>query len=248
MTADDAPPDDALAGIPLAPLSFIVNDAIKSMSKLGNMPGQPASLAEMYVAIKERIQRINLEILESQNRDDVAAAQAKLALMQEEERKILDGARRVAVEGLLRGVYTCAGHLDGRRVVIPMSEWSGAVDWKDETLQSRGRVYRHVRTIVGGKLTPEQDKMVKRRRAGGPAPLDQEPASGGFPGRPTSKHLVEAEFQRRVKAGEIEQSLQRQAEVLAIWLRKVHSEMPQAEVKTIVNNLREAYRSARKNA
>jgi hypothetical protein len=256
--ADTTSSKDDLAGIPIAPLNAVIHDALNGMAKRGNMPGQPVTIVEMYLAIKERIQRLNAELLDAKNRDDVAAVQAKLALMQGEQSKIETGAQKVGVEGLLQGIYTCVGQLDGRRVVVPMRDWSGVIDWKEETLRSGDRTYRHLRTIVASKLTPEQEAMVRRQRTGEPepptaandstkpvsSPSPEEPPRSGAPGRPTSMHLVDAEFERRVKAGIVAPSLNKEAETLAAWLKKNHPTMPAAKASSIRNYLREIYRKA----
>lgn len=74
--------------------------------------------------------------------------------------------------------------------------------------------------------------------------------STGFQGRPAkSRHLIEAEFARRVQAGEIEESLIRQSRALLAWFERNHPDKPRPTAKTIENNLREEYRAvARKIA
>ena len=82
------------------------------------------------------------------------------------------------------------------------------------------------------------------------APLDasstQEPAvRSGLPGRPTSKHLVEQEFERRIKAGEVAPSLQAEATYLKDWLEKNHPDAPSSGLSAIQNNIRERYNEAK---
>jgi hypothetical protein len=68
------------------------------------------------------------------------------------------------------------------------------------------------------------------------------PARTGAPGRPTSIHLVEAEFEARCARNEVKASLAEEAEALAVWLRDEHPNAPRLTAKTIKNNLRAAYR------
>ena len=68
------------------------------------------------------------------------------------------------------------------------------------------------------------------------------PLRTGAPGRPSSSHLVEAEFAARCTRNEVEASLAEEAEVLAAWLRNKHPYSPRLAPKTIKNRLRVAYR------
>jgi hypothetical protein len=68
------------------------------------------------------------------------------------------------------------------------------------------------------------------------------PLRSGAPGRPTSMHLVEAEFDARCARSEVAASLADEAEHLADWLKSAHPSAPPLTAKTIKNNLRVAYR------
>jgi hypothetical protein len=63
----------------------------------------------------------------------------------------------------------------------------------------------------------------------------------GMPGRPSSIHLVEAEFVARCRHNEVEASLSEEADVLAAWLKTKHPNSPRLTPKTIKNRLRAAY-------
>ena len=78
-------------------------------------------------------------------------------------------------------------------------------------------------------------------------PLDEAagvvyPLRSGTPGRPTSMHLVEAEFEARCARSDVASSLGEEARYLVDWLRSAHPNAPQLTDKTIKNNLRAAYR------
>jgi hypothetical protein len=64
----------------------------------------------------------------------------------------------------------------------------------------------------------------------------------GAPGRPSSMHLVEAEYRARWDRGEAETSIGAEAEMLAEWLWKKHPDVPQLTPKTIANRLRHEHR------
>jgi hypothetical protein len=68
------------------------------------------------------------------------------------------------------------------------------------------------------------------------------PLRTGVPGRPSSIHLVEGEFETRCARNEVEDSLAEEAEVLLAWLRNEYPNSPRPTAKTIKNRLRAAYR------
>jgi hypothetical protein len=73
------------------------------------------------------------------------------------------------------------------------------------------------------------------------------PHKSGGVGRPTSRHLVEAEMKRRHNNGLMLTTLQAEAEAeaLATWLREDHPTEPRLTAKAIKNSLRQHYRSFR---
>jgi hypothetical protein len=74
------------------------------------------------------------------------------------------------------------------------------------------------------------------------------PARSGAPGRPTSMHLVEAEFRARCDRGEIQATLRAESEALAAWLRDQHPSAPKLTPTTINNRLGAAFRKHKNNA
>jgi hypothetical protein len=73
------------------------------------------------------------------------------------------------------------------------------------------------------------------------------PHKSGGVGRPTSRHLVEAEMKRRHDNGLMLTTLQGEAEALAAWLREDHPTEPRLTAKAIRNSLHQHYRSLRAN-
>jgi hypothetical protein len=68
----------------------------------------------------------------------------------------------------------------------------------------------------------------------------------GAPGAPSSKHLVKTEFQRRIDASEIEQSLAEESKVLSCWLAKTHPGLRPMQARTIENSIRDTWRKHKK--
>jgi len=63
----------------------------------------------------------------------------------------------------------------------------------------------------------------------------------GVPGRPTSRHLVDAEFGRRMAAGEVLPTLKAEAEWLAAWLARAHPGAAAMSQTTTQNLIRHRY-------
>lgn len=71
----------------------------------------------------------------------------------------------------------------------------------------------------------------------------------GAPGRPSSMHLVEEEFEARCARGEVEESVSREADVLCKWRLVEHPNSPNLTAKTIRGKIAtrfRAYHAARK--
>jgi hypothetical protein len=70
----------------------------------------------------------------------------------------------------------------------------------------------------------------------------------GAPGRPSSMHLVEAEYRARWHRGEAEASIGAEAKTLAEWLQNKHPDVPRLKPKSIANRLRREHRERIANA
>ena len=81
-------------------------------------------------------------------------------------------------------------------------------------------------------------------RAIWPFSAEEPPRSGG-PGRPSSMHLVEGEFARRVAANEQLGSLKAEAQHLEKWLATTAPVSPRLTAKTIANRIRKAFNTAK---
>jgi hypothetical protein len=67
----------------------------------------------------------------------------------------------------------------------------------------------------------------------------------GLPGRPSAKHLINAEFERIVEEKRVPATVRDTAEVLAEWFSETHPKLAQPTVGTIENNIRDAHRSTK---
>jgi hypothetical protein len=74
------------------------------------------------------------------------------------------------------------------------------------------------------------------------APGDAVIVHSGAPGRPSSMHLVKAEYQVRSNRGELRGRIGQVAEELSEWLASAHPDAPQLTPKTIANELRSEHR------
>jgi hypothetical protein len=79
---------------------------------------------------------------------------------------------------------------------------------------------------------------------GAEEPTDASDRTGGQ-GRPTSRHLVEMEFQRRAMAREVADTLKAEAQVLSAWLTRTHVRLAQMTPKTVENCIRKPYKLAK---
>jgi hypothetical protein len=68
------------------------------------------------------------------------------------------------------------------------------------------------------------------------------PYRTGAAGRPTSAHLVKAEFERRAAAGEVCERCRDEAIVLIEWLKKEHPDAAPMTPKTVENRIRAEFR------
>jgi hypothetical protein len=69
-----------------------------------------------------------------------------------------------------------------------------------------------------------------------------DPYKTGFPGRPTIKHLIKQEFDRRIEASAICTELANEAKELRNWAETHYPEAKTPTEKTIKNNIRGRFR------
>ena len=235
-----------LENIPVLPFGELIPQMIRKMGSYGNLPGQPVPITEYYTALRSKIQRTNEELFSAKNRDEVAIANSKLEVLKNEESKILDKVKIASIEGLLHGIYICLAYLNAQKVVVPSADFAGEVDWERESLRSGDRNYTRLRLVHADRTTPEQLAMIQRRLTRNEEPAEEAhqaetPTSTGAPGRPSSMHIVEVEFDRRAKESLTASTLKKESELLAEWLECTHPKAPNLTPKTIRNRLRDGY-------
>jgi len=81
---------------------------------------------------------------------------------------------------------------------------------------------------VADALVDKDGKLLAPSRAG---------YRTGLPGKPTSWHLIEAEFRQRFEAGHSYPKVAEWARVLVAWLRAEHPSAPPVTEKTVSNRL-----------
>ena len=68
-----------------------------------------------------------------------------------------------------------------------------------------------------------------------------DPYHTGTPGRPSIKHLIDDEYQRRVNDGEARAEIGAEAQALHNWARKTHPSAQTPTSRTIENQIRSAF-------
>jgi hypothetical protein len=71
---------------------------------------------------------------------------------------------------------------------------------------------------------------------------DENIRSTGAPGRPSSMHLIRAEFQARIDRGETKKTISLESQALSKWLSIAHPKAPPTKWRTIKNQLAADFR------
>jgi hypothetical protein len=130
--------------------------------------------------------------------------------------------------------------LSGRRKLVEtFAEIAGAFEgdpkiiWTDLLIsEEQLERLRHAWETQNGSVTTQ---LVPD--AGGGRNAEIMTYRSGTPGQPSSMHLVEAELDQRVAAGQVWESQRQCAEELEQWLRNAHPKAAPASAKTIKNRL-----------
>lgn len=238
---------DELDNIPVWPFSRLLTAIIRSSEHYGPMPDVGATLAEVYDVIQEKIRIANKDRLFARTAEEVTVIAGHLESLKEQESRILNAAKDAAVQRFLDRRCVCLGYLNGWKVVVPSPHFSGEVDWDNHSLRFGDHTYTRLQMVHLEELDAEQKNMIQRKTVlkedpEGSESSDDEPISTGAPGRPSSMHLIEDEFQRRARQRLTAPTLGEESEFLANWLKRNHSKWPQPTPKTIKNNLRPEFR------
>ncbi|SDG17402.1 hypothetical protein SAMN05660686_03612 [Thalassobaculum litoreum DSM 18839] len=127
---------------------------------------------------------------------------------------------------------------EAKRVAIPEKWWF----WDIGVDIQGGEI--HERTADGKEYTRAWRGVWVERA------IEQPKRDRGRAGRPSSKPLVVAEFERRVATGVVLDTLSEETHALATWLANQHPDAAQAQAKTIEGHIRSAYKAywAKKSA
>jgi hypothetical protein len=139
----------------------------------------------------------------------------------------------------------------GRTVVYPRLSIVRRRFDRDNALE-----YRSVRVLVEeiDELypVPNRDKIVRRTvsmtASFGSGGNERQAYRTGFAGRPSVKHLVAAEMERRAKSGELKESMRAEAKELAEWYARAHPAGPRVKAGTIRNSLADLHRQLKGQA
>jgi hypothetical protein len=137
----------------------------------------------------------------------------------EEVRSLRARIAEVLIDKLARGELIASG------IALPLRETSRRRDIRPELWARLTFSYRFL-TVVGNGLKydqvlireawPATASATEREQEAARPPEQLHQAVRG-PGRPSLMGLIEAEMRRRARSGQIERSLRREAEVLAMW-------------------------------
>ena len=128
---------------------------------------------------------------------------------------------------------------DDRRIVIDPDMWGFLEpDFRDSTASGGGMEIIHVAVHPPGS----EASAISGELAASDTAVSPDRYRTGFPGRPTIKDFILAEFQRRAEAGEVERTLAAEARVLQKWAKQEYPEAPALAPRTIENQIRAEYR------
>ncbi len=129
---------------------------------------------------------------------------------------------------------------DDRRIVIDPDMWGFLEpDFRDSTASGGGMEVIHVAVHPPGS---EASVISGELAAPDRAEVSPDRYHTGFPGRPTIKDFILAEFKRRAEAGEVERTLAAEARALQKWAKQEYPEAPALAPRTIENQIRAEHR------
>jgi hypothetical protein len=145
-----------------------------------------------------------------------------------------DGTRRHELMVIERGPFTRADiHFHSDQIYFP---------GQDEPVWEPKPELNHLEAWIA-EYEAQQPQLASRRADSGAGVPD--PYRNGFPGRPSIRHLIDAEFRRRAGAGEMLPGVGKEAQVLYEWAAANH---PKAQLPTpgaIENLIRDSHRKLR---
>ena len=162
----------------------------------------------------------------------------------EEVRRVHSWISETLVDKLVRGELIASG------IALPLKESSQRRDIPPELWPLLTFGYRFL--VVSGnglsydqvlvrEVWPGTRSSAERQQDGARPPMQPHHAARG-PGRPSIMPSIEAEMRRRADSGEIESSLSREAEALAIWAQEQFTDAHVPKPGSIERQLGRVYR------
>jgi hypothetical protein len=196
-------------------------------------------------------------------RDAAGILREELEAFQQHSEQI-EQARHNLIEALRAETLTAWGKRDARRGepnpaaqyeaiagslflddLVSLTDWGtiGAdPDHPTAIFNYHGPTFRDVR-FYSAEVSKIWPPLTLPSRQGQSASVEARLDRTGAPGRPTSRSLVEREFERRRDAGETLETLIAEARALSAWLGKEYPHYAQMTEKTIANCIRVSYRA-----
>ena len=173
---------------------------------------------------------------------DAAALYGGLLIAYQARQSAFESAETMLWQHLISGkISLCATPVDGNgRISAPASVLqaevfgtAGILLMPDGNIVLRQAMEKRVLYIGAYFLTSTVAEVwpypgaVEARSAPSPA------IRTGVSGRPTSRHLIEAEMRRRAATGQMQEKIAAEARALSVWLGEKHPEFPQMKPKSI---------------
>ena len=217
------------------------------------------SWAEIRDAAFKAIEAAGNEIAKAKTSAEAATATLRRDTYSDGLRDIDANLLRIGKKHLQKGpilAYPPNVHIGfiayGRRSIggplerIPAAHWeAGNADWDEWRLKVLdGTLWTGIRILDLVDVPPDiQEKLAARADC-----PSHETARTGGPGRPTSIHLVEREFERRIQANQVKERVGLQAAALREWFIRTHPDLPPPEKKTIENRIRSSFNKAKQRS
>ena len=154
-----------------------------------------------------------------------------------------DFADATLAEGEFHGI---GKNLKDRPIILHTKDWE---NWTEEHARSRDRRADNTNAPAADQEQRSQatdDKPIELADASAATDTPKlDPYRTGLPGRPTIKHKILEEFQKRVKMNTFHLTLASEAEELRKWAEKEHPDAPRPTLGTIENLIRDEHRRAK---
>lgn len=154
--------DTDLSAIPTFPLDQLPLAVIETLDDPYRIPGHFSQSAIEHATVYYQLEDLENRLMPAQTVNEVITLEAKIKSLKQRKAALLDNARAVAIDKLLRGQCICLGYVKGCRMVIPPAHYSGELDWQKESLQFENRTCTKLRLFRPMRATQEQLELVHK--------------------------------------------------------------------------------------